>query len=345
MHARLPLLIVLLPALAWLPGCGPGEGRVPDYDRLNVVLVHEYAIAIGKGDRELAIRKLQRLEGLLPESLSVQRLLREQIEWLVVERANQALARRDYAGARRQVDDALREYGATPRLTAAAEQVRAMAHVADFVTTPPAEDAMAFAKQVGELPAPELFASSTAYAAWHAGQRTEAAERVRRYREERVAALLVQLDTALISRGGQPTPLLAQVTAMLPQHPVAQAAANAGRQRWAPPPAEAGPVVRELVAWYYFIQGNAADRQAAAKAVPAAPVTACGELLRAWAAFAAEEEAAAWAAVRRLADRCPTANLAPLAEPLRRRLPAGEPAAPSVPMVWSLLLRLTEPPP
>jgi hypothetical protein len=132
---------------------------------------------------------------------------------------------------------------------------------------------------------------------------------------------------------------------VLKQHPVAQAAANAGRPRWAPPPAEAGPVVRELVAWYYFIQGNAADRQAAAKAVPAAPVTACGELLRAWAAFAAEEEAAAWAAVRRLADRCPTANLAPLAEPLRRRLPAGEPAAPSVPMVWSLLLRLTEPPP
>ncbi len=320
-------------AVCCLAGCG--KDAAPAYDRMNVILLRDLLNAMDQDDRDLAMKKLERMQELSPESSVVETLLRFQIDTFALEEANRRLADGDLQAAREALLETTRERGMTPRLADALDRLDALLAVKTYLDQGRKGSPREVAAAVAALPPTSAFPDTPAYKDWHAQQRELAAERLREFKATQVAEAVKAIGLAAV-QGKDAAESFEKLAALDAENPLLQARRLADKQAFRASDWQmvSDAAARELVC-YLFLAADHANLAAVREAMgDGKAATLPGMVVEARLAFEAGDRAHGARLVRRLVDEAVAPDLAVIA-------PAnGLPLAPggiSVPGVLRLL--------
>lgn len=319
-----------------------------DYDRINLILLHDLFAAIHDGDHAAAIKKLERLQDLNPDVTDIGDLIRAEQDTEVIAVAEYHLQRGDVRGALESVQSARLKSGASPVLIEAQAGLGGLVAIADFQERMSTAEPRRFASAVAALPEPAAFGEAASiYEAWHRQQRYLAAERLGELKTRRMNELTREIAITLVSRS--PTRLgsqLDQLATFSGDHPVVAAAAIAPLAVGLPHQWRGltSQTEREVVAFLYYYRGPAADRVDITEAAAAwKPETPCGLYLLADLALGRKDTARGLALLRQLLDQVPEADLRSLFPAFERLMDRQAAPPPSVPGVLDEISRLAAP--
>lgn len=337
-RAAAAALLALLLALA--TGC---ERRPADpYDREAVLLLAQLTQTLEGGDHATAMTHAAALQAVRKGDAAADTMVQMTAENHAMCLLNARLQAGDLPGAVALCDAQLRQVEQGAQLRASRPQLALLQAIAAYQHTPFPADASAAAAAVAALPTPTaLGVPHPAYAAWYARQQELVTLQERRAQQRVREDLLARLDVALLT---QDQPLAGLLASQL-----AQAAATSVERQW--PSWVAGQLplaqlqtlpdgrTREL-ALYLLERQDPAQAQRfypAADAPP--PLTLCGGYLQAAAALQRQDPIAAFVALRRLTNRVPAFDPAPLVRRARpqwesRGLAAPSPTVPQVLSGW-----------
>jgi len=285
-----------------LAGCGAGDP--PAYDRTRTREFQALLAALDQGEHELAERKLQRLQPLVPDPRFVNDNLLQTREDAVLQQANAALAEPDVAAALAAVQQGRAQHPASRRLRNAEARLQALAKVAAYHRAGPLADPAA---------APE-----------------------------RVAELQATLDQRLLAGQGRTAALLRdRGDELAPGIREGLAAALRGRPVPVREALLAAPAWLELALFAAWSAGGHAPEEELVSVLPEEAATACGAYLRHLLALREGRLRAGLAGLRALQAAHPNISLRPLRQ-LRRALAAQAeaPAGLGVPDALELIYRL-----
>lgn len=324
--------LMLTVIVAGLVGCGEGPEALPEYDRLQTLQLRELFRAIAEEEHGLAVRKLERLAELAPESPGIHQLLRLQVEATAISAANEALHDHDIGEALNRLRRTRMQHGSSAELDRELKRLEGLLTVQQYLQEDDYPSGQSLAQAVAELPDPELYHDLPMYAQWHADQRRRAAARLAESKQQQVERLLTQIDLSLV-QGASLVDLMESLRALAPNHPVVTAWQQAEEQ---PYDAVASDTTltgsqHELVRLLYFRLGPSVDQERlATQAAGVTPVTAAGTYLSAIGLWQAGQQVPALLRIRQLQERVPRLQTEAFDRLLLQAAETSEPS-PSVP--------------
>ena len=314
MKPFLPFSALLLLLVA---GCSKAPPPPYDSDANRLLLASLQAMQTESLDD--AIGNLERLQALRPEYALPHVLLQQSYETEAITAATRHLAdgEGDLERAVDEIEGAMIELGATPRIEAERNRLQALSQVLAYRTAGPYHDSSDWNTALLTLPAPEeLGADADLYREWIRSERRElvALEDIEKRRQ--VDSIIRDIDRAILLASW--TDLAAAIVTLHqldPQHPVALAESATSLSFYGKATTE-----NEIALFLMFQNGDPARRTAIAELmVPRLPRSATGRRLRVMSAFQQGYLLSAVIGLDKLVSLHPEANIAGL----RRRLDAA----------------------
>ena len=314
MKPFLPFSALLLLLVA---GCSKAPPPPYDSDANRLLLASLQAMQTESLDD--AIGNLERLQALRPEYALPHVLLQQSYETEAITAATRHLAdgEGDLERAVDEIEGAMIELGATPRIEAERNRLQALSQVLAYRTAGPYHDSSDWNTALLTLPAPEeLGADADLYREWIRSERRElvALEDIEK-RRQWTASYGTSIAPSCWRSWTDLAGAIVKLQQLDPQHPVALAESATSLSFYGKATTE-----NEIALFLMFQNGDPARRTAIAELmVPRLPRSATGRRLRVMSAFQQGYLLSAVIGLDKLVSLHPEANIAGL----RRRLDAA----------------------